>query len=179
MLSFLQYISELFEPKTEQSPEEHPDYVGLNDEGQHVYRAGVGKDGTVETTFSLGSITWNEKKYPNAAEAEFSVNGSWKKQPDSKHLDPREIMHTVHSHFDHYIRTRKPDAFFYSTEDPVRHRIYQMAAKKYGVPAINYMNMKDGLVWKERKEFSPRPRVLPNRGVATTPPYNEAMNRPY
>jgi hypothetical protein len=140
--SFLRYISELYDPKTEQPPARHPDYEGIDDEGQHVYRAGVGSDGTVESIFSSGNIEYGGKKYPNAAEVEFSVNGSHTKQQNSKHLDPGEILRTVHGHFDHFIKTQNPSALFYDTKDPVRHRIYQMASKKYGIPAFNYSQSK-------------------------------------
>jgi hypothetical protein len=141
--SFLRYITEIYGPKTKQPPARHPDYEGIDDEGQHVYRAGVGSDGTVESIFSVSNIEYGGKAYPGAAEAEFSVNGSHTKQQNSKHLDPREILRTIHGHFDHFIRTRAPSAIFYETKDPVRHRIYQMAAKRYGIPAFNYTRMED------------------------------------
>jgi hypothetical protein len=136
-------INEIYGPKTEPPPARHPDYEGIDDEGQHIYRAGVGRDGTVESIFSVGNIEYGGKKYPNAVEAEFSVNDSWKKNALNKNLDPHKVLRIVHSHFDHFIRTRNPSAIFYDTQDPVRHRIYQMASKRYGIPAINYTRMED------------------------------------
>jgi len=141
MKSFLQYISEIFDPKTTEPPVDHPDYEGVDKKGQHVYRAGVGTDGVVDTFFSLGNIQHGGKQYPNAVEAEFRVNDSWKKNDTNRGIDPREVFRAVHSHFDHFLRTRKPSAIFYDTADPTRHRIYQMVAKKYGISAINYTDM--------------------------------------
>ena len=144
MWSFLQYITEIYGPKTTEPPANHPDYEGVDTKGQHVYRTGVGRDGIVESFFSVGNVEHDGKQYPNAVEAEFRVNDSWKKNDTNRNLDPREVLRTVHSHFDHFIRTRKPSAIFYDTPDPVRHRIYQMAAKQYRIPAFNYTNMDTG-----------------------------------
>lgn len=138
MQSFLQYITEIFGPKTTEPPEQHPDYEGVDKQGQHVYRAGVGTDGVVDSFFSLGKIEYGGKTYPNAVEAEFRVNDSWKKNDTNRNIDPREVFRAVHSHFDHFLRTNSPSAIFYDTADPVRHRIYQMAARRYRIPAFNY-----------------------------------------
>ena len=141
MKSFLQHITEIFNPKTTEPPVDHPDYEGVDTKGQHVYRAGVGRDGTVESFFSVGTIEHGGKQYPNAVEAEFRVNDSWKKNDTNRDIDPREVFRAVHSHFDHFIRTYGPSAIFYDTADPVRHGIYQRAARRYGITAINYTNM--------------------------------------
>jgi len=141
MKSFLRYITEIYGPKTEPSPDTHPDYEGVDTKGQHVYRAGVGQNGVVDSFFSVGKIQHGGKEYPNAVEAEFRVNDSWKKNDTNKNLDPREVLRAVHSHFDHFLRTNSPSAIFYDTADLTRHRIYQMAAKKYGIPAINYTKL--------------------------------------
>lgn len=141
MKSFLQYISEIFDPKTTEPPATHPDYEGEDKSGQHVYRAGVGTDGTVETFFRVLDVEHGGKHYPNAVDAEFRVNNSWKKNDNNRGIDPKEVFRAVHSHFDHFIRTRNPSVIFYDTADPVRHGIYQMAARRYGIRAINYTNM--------------------------------------
>ena len=141
MKSFLQYISEIFSPKTEEPPIDHPDYEGVNKQGMHVYQAGVGQDGTVTSLFTMGTIEHRGMDFPNAVEAEFRVNDSWKKNATNRGIDPREVFRAVHSHFDHFLRTQKPSAIFYETADPVRHRIYQMAAKQYGIPAFNYADI--------------------------------------
>lgn len=144
MLSFLQYISEVFDPKTTKPRARHPDYEGVDDKGVHVYRAGVGDEDIVESFFTPKTIEHGGKQYSNAVEAEFRVNDSWKKNDTNRYVDPREVFRTVHSHFDHFIRKHNPSTIFYDTPDPVRHRIYQMAANKYGIPAINYTNIDTG-----------------------------------
>ena len=140
MKSFIQYITEIYGPKTTKPPQQHPDYQGEED-GIHTYQAGVGRDGTVTSLFTKGTIEHLGMDFPDAVEAEFRVNDSWKKNSTNKNLDPREVLSIVHSHFDHFIRTHAPSAVFYETGDPVRHRIYQMAAKKYGIPAFNYAHI--------------------------------------
>jgi len=140
MKSFLRYITEIYGPKITEPPKQHPDYEGEND-GVHTYQAGVGKDGTVTSLFTMGTIEHRGMDFPSAVEAEFRVNDSWKKNATNRNLDPREVLRAVHSHFDHFIRTHTPSAIFYETADPVRHRIYQMAAKRYGIPAFNYADI--------------------------------------
>ena len=140
MKTFSQYISEIFQPKTTSVDKPHPDYQGVNDQGQHVYLAGeVARDTDVESTISGGKIG----DYSHAAEIEFRVNGSTNtpRYGWPKHV-AQNIMRTVHSHLDHYIRSQKPQAVFYDTADPVRDRIYQMAAKQYKIPTFNYNKLK-------------------------------------
>ena len=139
MKSFLQYISEIFNPsQTQDPPKAHPDYQGLNDQGQHTYWTTVGPyDHAVESVFSIAKIG----DYPRAAEVEFSVNGSHKPPPHMNRRTAKLIMDRVFSHMEHYIRTQRPDAFFYDTQDPTRHWIYQMAARRFGIPAFNYTNL--------------------------------------
>jgi hypothetical protein len=138
MLSFRQYITEIFQPssETEEKPARHLDYQGLDDEGQHIYQGEIKGGHIVESVFSIGKIG----QYPRAVEMEFSVNGSTRSHgliPDIAH----EALRKAHSHIDHYIRTYRPDAIFYDTSDPVRHHIYQMGARRYGIPAFNYTNI--------------------------------------
>lgn len=140
MKSFLQYISEIFDPKTEPPPEQHSDYEGEQD-GVHTYQAGVGRDGVVTSLFTMGTIEHRGMNFPGAVEAEFRVNNSWKKNATNRNVDPREVFRAVHSHFDHFIRTRRPSAIFYETADPVRDRIYRMAARRYGIAAFNYADI--------------------------------------
>jgi hypothetical protein len=137
MPSFLRYITEIYGPKTEQPPEHHPDYKGIDDEGQHVYSAEMGNDDKVETLFIKSNRLHNGTVYRGAAEVGFLVNNSWEKTEHNKHLDPAKVLDTVHGHFDHFFKTENPSAIFYGTRDPVRHRIFQMVAKRYGIPAFN------------------------------------------
>jgi hypothetical protein len=137
MLSFVQYISEIFQPSTKKLPAEHPDYQGVYEKTkEHTYMAPE-----VARGIDVQSIIREKKigRFKNAADVSFYV--------DNKTVGPQygwpkdvahNIMRTVHGHLDHYIRTQKPEAIFYNTTDPVRDRIYQMAVKRYNIPAFNY-----------------------------------------
>jgi hypothetical protein len=57
---------------------------------------------------------------------------------DSTKSSGHELINTVLDHIHDHIIRHRPDAIAYGTIDPVRHGIYQRAARLMGIRAINW-----------------------------------------
>lgn len=165
MLTFRQYITEIFDTPTGEVPHHHPDYEFVpghpgslySSKKTHVYRGHIKDDDAEYRLRFFARMTEDD-----VSDVEFTVNHLY--DAPNQRIPTHHafaIGNKLNEYFHHHMMTVKPRMITYDTDDLSKHRIYQGIAERYGVTARNLY------LGKLRRTPRVRPRGL--RGPPETP----------
>jgi hypothetical protein len=154
MKSFVQFIIEKYTPSPVDLEIPHqddrgkggpwiPDKFGIPGTRYPLYRYDNEKTGVSTQLQYLPPEVFRE--YPQVdtgvhkkiADIQWLVGGSGWSRGTTDTAKTHQILNTVWGHLHDHIVRHSPDAVVYSTTDPVRNGIYQMMARRAGLPAFN------------------------------------------
>jgi len=138
MKSFLQYLSEVFQPSEKQytpadrsHPDKHHDLYDSVAYRHTIPAVNGGKDTNIHTSFR--EIDPDADEYAGAWKVSFSVDGKYHKETEKTF--PSHISKVVFDHVNHFVKTRQPgrEGLVFITDDPKKSRIYHAVAKRLKV----------------------------------------------
>ena len=152
MLTFKQYLSEIFKPtRGGEHVLDHPDLVRPQqdrwteltkkpDDAEMIEYHHTPKDRTGATIHAKKIRTSFIKAGDNRWEAIFTVGGTTYTHGNMNF--PSDVTKKVFDHMSHFVNahrfvTRANPTIQYDTTNPKKHRIYQAAAKRLGITAEN------------------------------------------